>query len=190
MSEASANPGAAGPGHPPSDEQLMRAVSQGAPEALAELSDRYQQPVFGFFRRRVADSSDAEKLTRETFLLMVRGAARYQPRALFRTYLYAIGFRILRAHRRKAAIRAVFFRTAAKSCEPGIADARGAAVLLRQAIRRLGPTEREILMLREFEQLSYGEIAELLRLPVSTVRSQLFRARRALRELAESEERA
>ncbi len=54
---------------------------------------------------------------------------------------------------------------------------------MRDAIRKLEVVDREILLLREFEQLSYGEIAELLKLPVNTVRSRLFRARMALREL-------
>jgi RNA polymerase sigma-70 factor (ECF subfamily) len=54
---------------------------------------------------------------------------------------------------------------------------------MREAIRKLEVMDREILLLRDFEQLSYGEIAELLNLPVNTVRSRLFRARTALREL-------
>jgi RNA polymerase sigma-70 factor (ECF subfamily) len=49
-------------------------------------------------------------------------------------------------------------------------------------MEKLNPSEREILMLREYEQLSYSEIASLLRLPVNTVRSRLFRARMALKE--------
>ena len=53
---------------------------------------------------------------------------------------------------------------------------------MRQAVGRLEESEREILMLREYEQLSYAEIGELLKLPVNTVRSRLFRARTALRE--------
>ena len=53
---------------------------------------------------------------------------------------------------------------------------------LRQALDRLEPVEREILMLREFEQLSYEEIGNLMRLPVNTVRTRLFRARIALKE--------
>ena len=56
-------------------------------------------------------------------------------------------------------------------------------VLLRQAIGKLDRVEREILLLREFEQLSYAEIAQVLRMPVNTVRSRLFRARIALRDL-------
>jgi RNA polymerase sigma-70 factor, ECF subfamily len=56
-------------------------------------------------------------------------------------------------------------------------------VLLRQAVGKLERLDREILLLREFEELSYAEIAELLSLPVNTVRSRLFHARMALRDL-------
>jgi RNA polymerase sigma-70 factor, ECF subfamily len=57
-----------------------------------------------------------------------------------------------------------------------------AGLWVRHALEQLEKTEREILMLREYEQLSYAEIAALLRLPVNTVRSRLFRARMALKE--------
>ena len=86
-----------------SDERLMLAFSQGSSEAFTELFSRYKQPIYGFFRRRIDEPAHAEELTQETFLALLRAASRYQPRALFRTYLYAIGFKILRAHRRKAA---------------------------------------------------------------------------------------
>jgi RNA polymerase sigma-70 factor (ECF subfamily) len=166
-----------------SDEQLMQAFSKGASEAFAELFARYKQPLFGFFRRRVADPAHAEELTQETFLAVLRAASRYEPSALFRTYLYAIGFKILRAHRRKMAFRATFLGERKSSQDPATRDGTGATVLLRQAVGKLEGMDREILLLREFEELSYAEIAELLRLPVNTVRSRLFRARLALREL-------
>jgi len=56
---------------------------------------------------------------------------------------------------------------------------------LRRAVEKLEAMDREILLLREFEQLSYAEIADLLQLPLNTVRSRLFRARTALRNLLE-----
>ena len=186
---------------PASDEQLMAAFARGSTEAFSELFARYNQPLFGFFRRRVVDTAHAEELTQETFLAVLRSASRYEPRALFRTYLYAIGFRILRAHRRKAAFRLAILG-AARFREPAAQTATDAEVVLRQAVGKLERTDREILMLREFEELSYSEIAELLRLPINTVRSRLSRARMGLRdllaapapkstaaELAESEER-
>lgn len=168
-----------------SDEQLMLAFSKGSADSFSELFARYKQPIFGFFRRRVFESAHAEELTQETFLALFRAAARYQPRALFRTYLYAIGFRILRAHRRKAAFRSTFFGPRAHVPDPGKHDATESALWVHRAVEKLDAVDREILLLREFEQLSYAEIADLLELPLNTVRSRLFRARTALRDLLE-----
>jgi len=170
----------------PSDERLMLEFTQGCADAFAELFRRYHQPIYGFFRRRVADPGRAEELAQETFLALLRGASRYEPRALFRTYLYAIGLRILRAERRKAAFRAAFFGQPAPSREPTAHQSAEAGVWMRCAVENLDRMDREILLLREYEQLSYAEIAELLSIPVNTVRSRLFRARTALRELLEA----
>jgi RNA polymerase sigma-70 factor (ECF subfamily) len=183
MNDATGNPKAEMSATGESDEQLMLAFSGGSAEAFTELFSRYKQPLFGFFRRRVPDPAQAEELTQETFLAVLRASLRYEPRALFRTYLYAIGFKILRAHRRKAAFRATFLGAAGAHREPAVQNTTDAEVFLRQAMAKLERTDREILMLREFEQLSYAEIAELLDLPVNTVRSRLFRARAALRDL-------
>jgi RNA polymerase sigma-70 factor (ECF subfamily) len=166
-----------------SDERLMMAFSRGSTESFDELFSRYQQPMFGFFRRRVGDPAQAEELTQEAFLAVLRSASHYEPSATFRTYLYAIGFNLLRTHRRKAAFRAMFHGTGHEDREPVARNTMDADLLLRDAVNRLEPIDREILLLREFEQLSYAEIAELLKLPVNTVRSRLFRARMALREL-------
>jgi RNA polymerase sigma-70 factor (ECF subfamily) len=168
-----------------SDEQLMLAFSKGSSEAFSELFSRYKQPVYGFFRRRVSDPAHAEELTQETFLVLLRAGARYEPRALFRTYLYAIGFKILQAHRRKAAFRATFFGQSNSIPDPFKTDATESGLWVRHAVGKLDGMDREILLLREFEQLSYAEIADLLQLPVNTVRSRLFRARTALRNLLE-----
>ena len=102
---------------------------------------------------------------------------------MFRTYLYAIGLRILRAERRKAAFRAAFLGQLAHSHEPAAHHTAEAGVWVRCAVKNLDRVDREILLLREYEQLSYVEIADLLGIPVNTVRSRLFRARTALREL-------
>ena len=161
----------------------MVAFSRGSADAFAELFARYKQPLFGFFRRRVANPGLAEELTQDTFVAVLRGAKRYEATALFRTYLYAVGFGVLRAYRRKAAFRAVFLGIDSAEREPAARSTVGTDVMLRDAVGKLERHDREILLLREFEQLSYGEIAELLRLPVNTVRSRLFRARTALREV-------
>lgn len=165
------------------DEQLMLAFSHGDVSAFDELFLRYRQPIFAFFRRRSSDLSRAEELTQETFLALIRAAIRYKPRALFRTYLFAIAFKILRVDRRKIAFRSFFFGSNVDGDLSAIASSNNDEVLwLRQALARLDATDREILLLREFEQLSYLEIADLLKLPLNTVRSRLFRARLSLRE--------
>jgi RNA polymerase sigma-70 factor (ECF subfamily) len=173
------------PASPASDEHLMLAFSKGSADSFNELFLRYKQPIYGFFRRRTADPAHAEELAQEAFLVLLRAASRYQPRALFRTYLYAIAFKILRAHRRKAAFRATFLGHPKSLPDPAKQDTTESGLWVRRAVAKLDPLDREILLLREFEQLSYAEIADLLALPINTVRSRLFRARTALRNLLE-----
>jgi len=164
----------------------MLAFSHGDSSAFDELFFRYHQRIFAFLRRRIADQSRAEELTQEAFLALIRAAFRYQPRALFRTYMYAIAFKILRDDRRKTTFRSFFFRSNEKSeLAPGPVKNSDEILWLRQALGRLDVTDREILLLREFEQLTYLEIADLLKLPLNTVRSRLFRARLPLREQLE-----
>jgi RNA polymerase sigma factor (sigma-70 family) len=164
-----------------SDEELMLAYAAGRNEAFVELFARYQQPLFGFFRRRISDATQAEELTQEAFLAVVRGAANYKPTALFRTYLYAIGLRMVRLHRRKRLLRDLLFGIADPKHEPATEQYADATLALQDAVQKLPAPDREILMLREFEELTYSEIAELLHLPINTVRSRLFRARMALK---------
>jgi RNA polymerase sigma-70 factor, ECF subfamily len=174
----------AGPTPPETDEKLMLSFSQGSSEAFTQLFHRYRQPIYGFFCRRISDPTHAEELAQETFLALIRSAGCYEPRALFRTYLYAIALKILRAYRRKVVFRATFFGRSLS--DPAKQDATESALLVRRAIAKLDPIEREILLLREFEQLSYAEIAGVLNLPINTVRSRLFRARTAFRQLLEA----
>lgn len=178
---------ASGTGERLTDEQLMAAFARGSSDAFQALFVRYRQPVFGFFRRRVADAALAEELAQEAFLAIVKARGRYEATALFRSYLYGIAFRVLKAYRRKALLRAMFTGRMPERAEPAAETSIEAGLLaglaLRDAVERLERMDREIVLLREFEELSYTEIAEVLRIPVNTVRSRLFRARMALREL-------
>lgn len=167
------------------DEQLMQALRDGSEEAFTTLFQRYKQSLFGFFSRRLADAARAEELTQETFIVLFRAAKSYEPRALFRTYLYAIAFRILRSDRRKTQFRAIFFTAASGADSATVASHTEESLWVRRALAKLEGTDREIVMLREYQQLSYAEIATLLEIPLNTVRSRLFRARGALRELLE-----
>ena len=172
-----------------SDEQLILQFQRGSREAFAELFHRYCGPIYGFFRRRLNHPARAEELAQETFLAVLRGVVRYEPRALFRTYLYGVALNLLAAERRKAGRE---LNDAGATLEqeqaeipvsnPG-ADNLDAALWVRRAVARLEHGQREVLLLREYEQLSYAEISDLLRVPVNTVRSRLFRARLMLKDL-------
>jgi RNA polymerase sigma-70 factor, ECF subfamily len=161
-----------------SDEDLMLEFQAGSREAFDELFARYRGPLYGFFRRRLNLEQRAEDLMQDTFLAVIRSADQYEPRALLRTYLYSIAMNLLAAERRK---QLKDLPAAAIANEPETDSSQDAALWIRHAIAKLDDAEREILMLREYEQLSYGEIAELLKLPLNTVRSRLFRARMALK---------
>ncbi len=162
-----------------SDEVLMLAFQRGSREAFDELYVRYRGPLHGFFRRRLNSEGRAEDLAQETFLVVIRSTDRYEPRALVRTYLYGIALKLLMSERRKRAHDGPDIDTVTEPTAHGSAERD---LWVREGLQKLDDTEREILMLREYEQLSYGEIAEVLQMPLNTVRSKLFRARMALKE--------
>jgi RNA polymerase sigma-70 factor, ECF subfamily len=166
------------------DEALMLEFQGGSRPAFEQLFARYRGPLYGFFRRRLNGDQRAEDLMQETFLAVIRAADRYEPAALVRTYLYGIAMNLLAAERRRLAKDSP---PGKKSPEPATREAPDSVLWIRQALERLDDFEREILMLREYEQLTYAEIADLLRLPVNTVRSRLFRSRMALKGYLEPE---
>jgi RNA polymerase sigma factor (sigma-70 family) len=167
-----------------SDEDLMDEMRRGSRAAFETLFGRYRDPIWRFFRRRTPDTGRAEELTQDVFVAVFEGAARYERRGPFRSYLFGIAYNVLQADRRKAAYRAT------DPLDADLADADFAdpdrGIWVRDALRRLDEADREVLMLREYEQLSYQEIADLRGAPLNTVRSQLFRARMALKSALET----
>lgn len=161
------------------DEALMLEFQAGSRAAFEELYSRYHGRLYGFFRRRLNGDQRAEDLTQDTFVALIRAVEHYERRALLRTYLYGIAMNLLLAERRK---RAKDGPALEEITEPSAHADSDAVLWIRQALQKLDESERDILMLREYEQLSYAEIGALLELPVNTVRSRLFRARMALRK--------
>ena len=163
------------------DEQLMGALREGTAGSFDRLFERYRGPVWRFFRRRVSDAGRAEELAQDVFAALLQSAPRYEPRAPFRSYLFGIAFNVLLAHRRRDPDRFSDALDPERLAGPAPQDP-DAALWIRQALSRLDPDDRDVLMLREYEQLSYQEIADLHAMPINTVRSRLFRARLALKE--------
>ena len=161
-----------------SDEDLMLDLRAGGDGGTA-LFERYREPVWRFFRRRVPDVSKAEELAQDVFTAVLEAAPRYEPRAPFRSYLFGIAYNVLMADRRKRGIGA----DAAIEADPPAAQADpDVTIWVRRSLERLDAVDREVLLLREYEHLSYHEIAELQQIPINTVRSRLFRARMAMRD--------
>jgi RNA polymerase sigma-70 factor (ECF subfamily) len=160
-----------------SDEELMTAFKSGDGPAFRELFDRYKNPIYGFVRRRVGDPARAEDITQDIFLALVQRRNGYEVRSSFRTYLYRIAMNRVASEHRKD--------NPAQQAEPEPAASGDPAVVhqVREALGRLDPEQREVVMLREYQGLSYQEISQVLNVPVGTVRSRLFRAKLALKEM-------
>jgi len=167
-----------------SDEQLMLEFQGGSTQAFEELFTRYRNPIFGFFRRRLNNAGRSEDLAQETFVIIIRGSERYEALAKFRTYIYSIALKQLWSERRQE-IRAG--RLAAEPVQTSHESDPSTAMWIREALSQLDDDHREVLMLREYEELSYEEIADVLAVPINTVRSRLSRARGELRVLLESQ---
>jgi len=154
----------------------MQAFKRGEGPAFRELFDRYKNPIYGFVKRRVDDPGRAEEITQDIFMALVQSRNGYEVRSSFRTYLYRIAMnRVASEHRKNKE----------ESDPPDVAASSELSVVqqVRDALEKIEPEQKQVVMLREYEGLSYQEIAEVLKVPVGTVRSKLFRAKLALREL-------
>jgi RNA polymerase sigma-70 factor (ECF subfamily) len=112
------------------------------------------------------------------FVAVLQNASRYEPRSAFRSYLFGIAYNLLKAERRKKGRSDV-------PCNvdpPASGSDADATLWVQRALGTLDADHREVVMLREYEGLSYLEMAELLNIPVNTVRSRLFRARTDLKQ--------
>ncbi len=156
----------------------MLDFKRGEGRAFEELFGRYKNAIYGYVRRRVGDPGRAEEITQDVFLALVRQRNGYEVESTFRTYLYRIAMnRVVSEYRRKKESDPLPEALPAAGGDPSVVQQ------VREALERLEPEQREIVLLREYQGLSYDEIAKVLDIPVGTVRSRLFRAKMALRDL-------
>lgn len=160
------------------------------PERFAEIYDAYFVDIHKYLERRLGRDI-ADDLAAETFLAAFRQRKRYdRARGDARPWLYGIATNLIRRHRRRelAMYRALARAGAAETVEvhEDRLDARIVALGLRpqllQALARLSPGDRDVVLMVALAELSYEQVAEALSIPYGTVCSRLNRARRKLRE--------
>lgn len=176
------------------DHALMERIGGGDHAAFRKLVERHQNAVIGTVAKMLGNPSEAEDIAQQVFLRIWRHAKRYRPEAKFTTYLYTITRNLVfnetrRRSRRKEVSSDEREENSNLSVEAS-PDRQPDSELLQselqqkvdEAIAALPEAQRMAVVLRRYEQLSYEEIATVLSLSVSAVKSLLFRARTSLRE--------
>jgi RNA polymerase sigma-70 factor (ECF subfamily) len=182
------------------DEDLAVLARSGSRSAQEELVKRYLPGIFDLFARCLGDRTGAADGAQEVFLRVFREIAGYDPRRPFRPWIFAIAWNLARDAIRRRGVRRDRVRLPAPG---GAADGRREAPepedrrerapldvleeeeragLVRSALGRIDPRRRALLILREFEGLSYEEMADVLGVRVGTVKSGVHRARLELKE--------
>lgn len=168
------------------DQECVTRAQRGEGKAFSELVGRYQDRIYRILVRLTRSEDDALDLTQETFLRAYQGLARWLPDALFSTWLFQIArnlaFDLLR-RRKLVEFQSLegYDAAAAPGLQPDAAlEAAQRFRMLDAALAKLPHEHREIVLLREIEEMSYEEIAAVLDLSLGTVKSRLARARKAL----------
>lgn len=173
------------------DDVLWERARAGDAEAFAALFERHGKTIYNYCFRRIGDWSAAEDLLSIVFLEAWRRRAKRLPPNKVLPWLYGIATNVVRNRRRsERRYRAALARVPAAMPEPGFDDDAVARIdderRVREALAALAgllPRERDVFVLCAWAGLSYEDAAFALDVPVGTIRSRLFRARRTLAEL-------
>ena len=176
------------------DDELVRRLRAGEEAAYEALLARFQQPVYNLAFRLASNPGDASDVVQEVFLKVFRNVGHFRRQSSLKTWIYRIT--VNEAHNQ----RRWFFRH--RSREIGMEDSadknrlvpdpgrspfdhafdREKHMLIEEAFSRINPLFREAVVLRDIEDLSYDEIAEVLQISLGTVKSRIMRGREALRQ--------
>lgn len=171
----------------------MALVKDGDTAAFEEIISRHQALVLGTVGRMLGSNSEVEDIAQQVFVRVWKSAPRYAPQAKFTTWLLQITRNLVfNEMRRRQRHPAVPLENSPESPPLQLPDTSGptpAAAMLEEelqrkierSIRELPDSQRLALILRRYEGLSYGEIADVLEQTVPAVKSLLFRARTQLR---------
>lgn len=176
------------------DRRLIAECLGGRQDAFGELVSRYQVRLYNAIIRLVDHGEDAADIVQDAFLNAYQSLRSFKGDAEFFTWLYRIAFNTAISLKRKK--RATISLDAggteggidpddpSEYIKPGRALERSEdEAQLQDALNRLSPEHREVLVLKDIEGLKYEDIAEILGVPIGTIRSRLHRARLELRDL-------
>jgi len=180
------------PGPSPPDSALVNRARTGDESAFVDLLLRHQDRIYASVLRFCGNAEDAREITQRAFINAWRRIKDFKGDCAFTTWMYRIAFNESVTFRREEGRRrtvSIPDREDGRVAEP-VDDRRPGERMeaeenrkkVQEALNRLDPEERKILILKELEDRSYDEIAEILEIPKGTVRSRLFRARAALKE--------
>jgi len=174
------------------DAQLVQAGQHGDQHAFAFLVQKHQRLVFTMVLRMLQDDEEASEITQEAFLVAWQGLPSFRGQARFATWLYRIAYhccarqleRRKRERSRHSVIQAEHIlegMNKEKQAEDSI-ELRDRQAIVREQLEQLPPKYRIVLILRHLQDMTYEEMAEVLSLPVGTIKAHLFRARNLLKE--------
>ncbi len=165
-----------------SDEELAQGIQRGRRDDLAVLVERHHSPLLGFlYRMTGGDRALAEDLVQETFVRILRGIHQYAYPRPFKPWLYQIATNLARDHYKRADTRRTDSLTEDTQSQHSADETLPEDALLlnneaqqvASAIRLLPEHQREVIVLRYYQELSLAEIAAALSIPVGTVKSRL-----------------
>jgi RNA polymerase sigma-70 factor (ECF subfamily) len=188
-------PGSAKP-RQQTDDELIGRVRKGETRFFAELVERYQDPVYAMALRLLKSAGDAEDVAQEAFLRAYRGLEGFRGEARFSTWLYRITWNLcadwLRRNRKPGRMTqdidgGTEIADGKVDLEKGLLAAEEARAV-RRALDGLEEKYRSALILLYYQKLSYDQIAMILGVPMKTVETRLYRARKLLRKRLERAE--
>ncbi len=168
------------------EKALLRKLKKGDTESLNQIFDAYYDKVYGYCYRHVNHRENAQDITQEVFLRVCRNISGYRHYGKFENYLYVVAGNLLKDYYRKRHLLPLD-DIVIENAEPGFDRAEN-AVIVTEALKRLPEQEREILLLRYYQELKIKDIARVLGLKLSTAKYHLKRAQEMLGELLEEKD--
>lgn len=166
------------------DAQLVRRFIAGDDLALAALYQRFKVPLYGFCLRMLGDTESAQDALQDTFLRVHQARRDLRSPEKFKSWLFTIARNYCRRYLRRQGRQDLQDPNGLDGSWPAAVETpievREERAIVRSLIAQLPPNYREVIILREYEQASYREIAAITGASESAVRARLFKARKML----------